>query len=60
MNPCIDCSFDRQGCHESGLADAKCQLWYRWKMELHNWRPDKFKKPRKGDSKGEHQECLVS
>jgi len=34
MNPCIDCSLDKLGCHESGFADAKCKLWQTWRQEI--------------------------
>ena len=34
MNPCIDCSLDKQGCHESGFAAAKCPYWSAWVTEL--------------------------
>jgi len=34
MNPCIDCTFDKQGCHESGFAADKCPYWATWVTEL--------------------------
>ena len=34
MNPCVGCIFDDQGCHESGFAIDKCQLWTAWATEL--------------------------
>jgi hypothetical protein len=33
MNPCINCSLDSQGCHESGFCD-QCPHWKAWKAEL--------------------------
>ena len=33
MNPCVDCAWDKLGCHESGLADH-CPAWYRWKNDI--------------------------
>ena len=34
MNPCIDCTLDKQGCHESGFAADKCPYWATWVTEL--------------------------
>ena len=52
MNPCIDCSLDKLGCHEKALngrsfADERCDLWFDWQTELHLYRPDLFFKPQK-------------
>ena len=52
MNPCIDCSLDNLGCHAISItgksfAIEKCDLWYDWQFELHQWRPDKFPAPQK-------------
>jgi len=40
MNPCIDCSLDNQGCHESGFANERCEAWRVWKTQFVIWRGD--------------------
>ena len=32
MNPCIDCPFTIEGCHEIGF-DEYCEAWQNWKWE---------------------------
>lgn len=34
MNPCINCTLDKMGCHSSGFADNRCEYWIDWKTEL--------------------------
>lgn len=37
MNPCLNCSLDKQGCHESGFANERCKDWIKWKTQVYIW-----------------------
>ena len=41
MNPCIDCSLDKQGCHKSGFANEQCKLWIEWKTQVYIWQGER-------------------
>ena len=56
MNPCINCSLDKQGCHESRFANERCKLWIEWKTQVYIWQGERRQKIREGQKKRRENE----